>query len=86
MKQAGYFLDAWKAPDGPILEEEGLEGQNLALNMVPDSDVSVQLFTATDEGGVKDEQKQGLDPALILAILSLCGLGLAAVFIRKRTV
>ena len=57
---------AWKAPDGPILEEE-----DLALNMVPGSDASGQLFSATDAGGVKDEQKQGLDPALILALLSL---------------
>ncbi|MBP5358660.1 MAG: hypothetical protein J6Y69_05680 [Treponema sp.] len=72
---------AWKAPDGPIFEEE-----DLALNMVPGSDASGQLFSATDAGGVKDEQKQGLDPALILALLSLCGLGLAAVFIRRRTV
>ena len=76
---------AWKAPDGPVLEENEVEGQELALNMASESSASGKMLSARDAGGVQEEKK-GWDPALILALVSMLTLGIVALFVRKRTV
>lgn len=74
---------AWKAPDGPVLEENEVEGQELALNMASESSASGKVLSARDAAGVQEE-KEGWNPALILALVSMLALGIVALFVRKR--
>lgn len=74
---------AWKAPDGPVLEENEVEGQELALNMASESSASGKMLSARDAAGVQEE-KEGWNPALILALVSMLALGIVALFVRKR--
>lgn len=74
---------AWKAPDGPVLGNDEVEGQELALNMASESSTSGQTLSARDAAGVQEE-KEGWNPALILALVSMLALGIVALFVRKR--
>ena len=74
---------AWKAPDGPVIEESGLENQAVSLNSPVETGSSSQVFSASD---TVTSDAGTLNPALILSLLAILTLGALAVFVRRKTV
>lgn len=77
---------AWKAPNGPVAEEENLENQSLAFNYAPEFDSVEKVLSGTDVYGSQVQASGGRWVALVLALISLGALGFLAVFLRKRKV
>ncbi|MBO4319791.1 MAG: hypothetical protein J5857_04905, partial [Treponema sp.] len=71
------------APDGPVIEESGLENQAVSLNSPVETGSSSQVFSASD---TVTSDAGTLNPALILSLLAILTLGALAVFVRRKTV